>query len=124
MNCVDVINLDSKIVLHIPEKAYVNDKLVDIPAKRLMKKLIDNICGIETISNYHLSCYVTSVKSFYKGRKYPEKLITVFAPVDTIATIRDIFSQWFAENNNILCQESMAYEVNHDLFIKPVITQE
>lgn len=115
---------DCKIVLHVPLKAYINNKLVDIPAKKFINKLITDICRLDS----QLSCYVTNVKSVYKDRKYPEKLITIFTTgKDNNSVTADIvilFRKKFAENNKTLHQEAIAYEVNNELFVEAIAENE
>lgn len=111
------MTLDTRIVLHIPQKAYIDGVLVDIPAAELTKKLIDRICAAELEPDYFPGCYMTEIDSFYKGREYPERLITVFVPSGKADIILDIFSSWFLENNAVLRQESMAAELNNKMII-------
>lgn len=103
---------NNKIILHIPEQAWINDKLQDIP----IRKLIDILTVRLQDAGFH-SFYITRVKSFYKGRSYPEKLITLYC-ADEYEKVIDIFSDWFIENNNLLRQEAFAYEYNNSLCIK------
>lgn len=56
---------------------------------------------------------------FYKSRCFDELLITIFASEDDSQLKPHlIFKKWFADNNDILNQESMAYEYNNTLNIE------
>ncbi|WP_162685736.1 hypothetical protein [Methanosphaera sp. BMS] len=79
-----------------------------------MDELIDNLND----NGYH-SFYMIKAKGFYKSRCFDELLITIFASEDdNKPKPHIIFKKWFADNNNILNQESMAYEYNNTLHIE------
>lgn len=107
--------LSNKIVLHIPEKAWINEELIDIPVKKSIKSLM------KMLSDYDF--YSQRIKSHYKNKKYPETIITIFCNdgADDIIggtdDIINIFIKWFKDNNDILKQESYAYELNNSLYI-------
>lgn len=104
--------LANKIIFHIPEKTWMDNTLVDIPAKRLIKSLTNRLQDTGCVS-----FYATQAESFYKNRTYPEKLITLYCP-ENYEQVINAFKAWFKENNSELHQESFAYEYNNLLYIE------
>lgn len=102
------MTLSNKIVLHIPEKAWINEELADIPVKKAMKSLTN------MLSDYDF--YTQRIKSCYKNRKYPETIITIFCNAEADKII-GIFSEWFKTNNDVMKQKAYAYEFNNSLYI-------
>ena len=102
-----MMELNQKYVLHIPLYKFVDDELILIEIDDLLEDLFDKLDAE--------SLYVTTVKSVYKKRVYDEILIAIFAceksPVDE-------FSKWFYKNNDVLCQEAFAYEIENRLIIE------
>ena len=109
-----MLELDDKYVFHIP--LYTHDenglKRLDIDEllDKLTKKLEDN--------GYH-SFYLIKAKGYYKSRCFDELLITLFASDDDDKQKPDIiFKSWFTDNNEVLNQESFAYEHNNRIIIE------
>ena len=96
-----------KVVLHIPLSRYENGELVSLEIGEIIDELVVDM-GIE-------SCYATEVKSYYKGRIYPELLITVFGSQSE--SIIDTFRKWIVKHSETLGQESYAIELQNRLII-------
>ena len=99
-----------KLVFHIPELALVDGEPFSIHLDPLLSKLANGLqeAGV-------LSFYTINATGFYKGRSYPEKLITLFCQDDP-APIIEVYTRWFRENNGELQQEAFAYEADGVLF--------
>lgn len=106
-----MITLSDKYVLHIPCYKYENDKLISLKTDQIIDSLIK-----ELEDNGFSSLYMTNVKGYYKKRCFDEILITIFSYNDKHPNI--IFRNWFIKNNNVLKQESFAYEHNNNLIIE------
>lgn len=105
-----MIELDKKYILHIPLYKFTNGKLVLIEIDDLLDDLINRLdCE---------SLYMTKVKSIYKNRTYDELLITIFS--DEKSPVEE-FSKWFRKNNDILSQESFAYETGNKMIIEKIV---
>lgn len=108
------MKLEHKLVFHIPELALVDGELYGVPVDRLIRVLAEELQGAGV-----LSFYTISATGFYKGRSYPEKLITVFCQDDP-APLQDLFRRWFRENNDELMQEALAFETDGVLYTESV----
>ena len=108
-----MIELKEKFVFHVPLHKYINNELITIN-----QKVIDELfCLFE--ENGYENAYITKVKGYYKSRAFDELLITIFTSETSKKPMPHvIFKKWFVENNNILEQESLAYEYNNELFIE------
>ena len=104
------MRLPHKLVFHIPEMAKVNGRITDVPIGRLLSGLADELqqAGV-------LSFYTINATGFYKGRSYPEQLVTLFRQDDP-APVQDLFRRWFREHNDQLQQEAFAFEVDGVLY--------
>lgn len=109
------MTLDNKLVLHIPERAYENGKLKDIAIKKPVKNLIQQLQEAGCISFYS-----ARIKSCFKNRCYPEKIITIYRDDDCLDIV-NLFKKWFVANNDVLRQESLAYEYNDALHIESLL---
>ena len=102
--------LKNKHVLHIPLSRFVNGELkmldIDDLLEELFRKLEEN--GIEGF-------YITHATGFYRSRKYPELLITVYS--NEKETVEEILEKWFQTHNKVLCQEAFSYEANDWLHV-------
>lgn len=106
-----MLQLDEKYVLHIPCYKYEDDKLVSLKDENLIDNLIEEL----EINGFH-SLYMTDVKGYYKKRCFDEILVTIFSSKDKRPD--QIFRKWFKDNNNVLKQESFAYEHNSSLIVE------
>lgn len=102
--------LEKKYVLHIPLTKYVDGELFEIDLDDIFDELICDL-NREGFDGF----YITHVESHYKSRIYDEKLITIFTCGNSV---EGRFRQWFFKNNDILCQEAFAYELNNVMFIE------
>lgn len=111
-----MIELDKKYVFHIPVHRFETEtgQVVNID----MEILLDELVYMLNKEGYH-SFYMSDVKGFYKNRSFDELLITIFVGNDDTRAC-DIFKEWFKKNNNMLKQESFAYECNNKLFIEEI----
>jgi len=107
-----MIKLNNKIILHIPECFHNENKLIPVP-NYVFYGLYNELQS----SNYDF--YVTSVQTYYKGRGYTTRLITLYTLNDDKKPII-IFKDWFQSNNDELRQESLAYEYNNTLIIEDI----
>ncbi len=111
------MKLDKKYVLHIPEYKFTANQLIKL---ELDKPLDDLKSRLE--QNGYENFYLSKIKGFYKNREYDEIIITLFIAEINDQTLPDeIFIEWFKDNNEILKQESLAYEINNSLFIEELI---
>ena len=109
-----MIELNDKYVFHIPLYTHDKNGLIELDIDDVLDKLIQNL-GL----NGYDSFYMTKAKGFYKSRCFDELLITVFASQnDNQKSPDDIFKTWFIGNNDLLNQESFAYEYNDKLVIE------
>lgn len=102
---------EHKIILHIPQQAFVNGKLIDLNLTEKIANLIEKI-----ISAGVASFYQTQVTGFYKGRSYPQLLLTMYGGAEIFRSA-EIFYKWNEENKNALQQEAFAYELDGKLFV-------
>jgi len=102
----------NKLVLHIPDAAWIDNKLENIDSEIFLETICKKLMGIDVNS-----WYVTSVTGYYKGRKFDEKLLTVFCGTTVEYAIIDIFEETYKELNDVMHQESFAYELNGILCI-------
>lgn len=109
-----MIELDQKFVLHLPVHKFENERVTAIN----INKVLDNLINILNENNYH-SFYITKVNGHYKTRSFDEILITIFTSSNDNRKKPDkIFKEWFQDNNDILRQESYAYEYNNIMYIE------
>ena len=106
------MELNTKLVLHIPERFHNTNGQMPIP-----RYLIDNLYHKLQQANYDF--YITRVRTSYHNRTYPTTLITLYTAEDNMEPIT-IFKQWFKDNNDELYQESLAYEYNNKLIIEEI----
>lgn len=110
----NMLELNHKYVLHIPLYKFKDEKLILIEIDEIIDDLI-----LQLNENGYDSFYTQKVKSHYKSRSFDELIITIFTSYSH-KQVETIFSEWFEKNNNILEQESFAYEHNNSLFIKKI----
>lgn len=101
--------LTEKYVFHIPLYKYIDDGLVAIEIDNLLDELISDLS-----ENGFESFYLTKAKAHYKSRCFDEILLTIFTSSDFPV---EIFERWFRNNNDVLCQEALAWECGNSLFI-------
>lgn len=106
------MKLPHKLVFHIPQKALVHGVALEIPFSELFPNLVTALYAAG-LSGF----YVVDGVGFYKGRTYPEKLVTVFCG-DTMEAVESAYQDWFQRFNDVLQQEAFAYEVDGELVIK------
>lgn len=100
-----------KAVLHIPLQAFQDGTLADID---ISKEIDDLIARLESIGITGL--YEIQDTGHYKGRAYPETLLTAYGN-DNLLQVPDIFKRWASENKAKLAQEEYAYELDGELFL-------
>ena len=107
-----VYRLDSKIVLHIPHFAVVDESLVAVDYHGFLSRLEGALMdfGMD-------SWYISNALSCYKGKVFDESLLTVFASGDYADCIIDIFKEVIEECKDEMKQEAYAYEDSGKLFI-------
>ena len=105
-----MFKLSEKYVFHIPLFKYSDDKLIKLDIDDILDDLINQF-NRESFDSF----YIINAKSYYKKRSFDEILITMFASSDK--SPKNIFINWFENNNSILKQESFAYEINNELII-------
>ncbi len=112
------MSLPHKLVFHIPELALVNDTITPVSIDELLAGLADELqqAGV-------LSFYTINATGFYKGRSYPERLITLFWKDDP-APMQELFRRWFRENNDQLQQEAFAFELDGVLYTESLFPSE
>ncbi len=99
--------LDKKYVFHIPLFKYEDGELIRLPIDSLLDDLIGQLG--------HNSLYITKVESYYESRRFDEILVTLFVTSDE--NPEEIFKDWFRKNNNVLRQESFAFECQNEMHI-------
>ena len=104
-----MIELDDKYVFHIPLYRCEDNELILIEMDDILDDLINQFH-----QNGFEGMYITQVKSYYRTRLYDEILITIFASGKSPV---EIFEGWFRKNNDVLLQESFAYETENRLII-------
>ena len=102
--------LEKKYVFHVPLYKYVDGELVLIEIEDILEELF-----AQFYSNGFDSLYMAKIKSYYKKRLYDEILITIFTSGDSPVCI---FEEWFRKNNDVLCQEALAYEIGCRMVIR------
>lgn len=103
------MQLTSRIVLHIPEKVWIDDHLTEIPVEKPLDELLT------AFSSYH--CYVQQAVHCCDGKQYPEKLITIFCGAEVMCLV-ETFLKWAKHHRDELHIESIAYEISNMLFIE------
>lgn len=103
--------LNTKIVLHIPEYFHDENGLIHIPVD-ILQQLYDQL----QVAGYDF--FISTVETYYHKRTYTTKLVTLYTDNDNKPIT--IFKKWFKNNNNELNQESMAYEWNDKLIIEEI----
>ena len=104
------MKLTHKLVFHIPEMAMVDGRITPVAIDELLARLAEELQKVGV-----LSLYTINATGFYKGRSYPEKLVTLFWQSDT-EPLQGLFRLWFQKHNDQLQQEAMAYEVDGVLY--------
>ncbi|MDO5849752.1 MAG: hypothetical protein Q4P14_00930 [Methanobacteriaceae archaeon] len=108
---INMIKLDDKYIFHLPLYKYANEELIAIDSS-----IISNLMDLFNEKGYE-NAYVMKVKGYYKSRSFDELLITIFTSSTDNIKPDSIFKDWFIENNDILEQDSFAYEYNDEMFI-------
>lgn len=103
---------ETKLVLHIPHYAWINDEITKINY-HLFKELLTRHLAMKNILAWNISLST----GCYKGRDYEQELLTVFCHADVAKDIIAIFYDVYNANNNIMHQESFAYEYNSKLIV-------
>lgn len=100
----------NKHILHIPLSRFVNGEMEMLDIDDLLEVLFDKLeeNGIEGF-------YTTRATGFYRSRRYPELLLTVYS--NRAGIVEEIFEEWFQTHNKVLCQEAFSYEANDRLHV-------
>ena len=106
-----MMELKHKLVCHIPGMAWCGGSLETLPLDRLLQELAN-----EFEQSGASGLYVMDAAGYYKGRSYPEKLVTVYC--DDAGKYAEAFVNWFRGNNETLKQEALAYEMDGALRIE------
>lgn len=101
--------LEHKLVLHVPTQKYVNDKLVAIEYKGFIDFIIK---GLEVTG-----FYITPALGSYKGRVYPEKLVTAFVNNEMLNQVDYYFRHAVVKFHLNMRQEAYAYELDGKLHV-------
>lgn len=102
-----------KLTLHIPHFAWEDGVLVEIDHYGFCEALAArlNAAGIT-------DWYEIYASGRYKGRRYDQELWTLFfCEQELYDTAVDLFEKIFREWNDVMQQESFAYEQNGTLFV-------
>ena len=105
------MELKHKMVCHIPGMAWCDGSPEILPMDRLIQELAN-----EFEQSGASGFYVMDATGYYKGRSYPEKLVTVFC--NDVQKYAETFANWFRGNNETLQQEAFAYEADGVLHIE------
>ena len=105
------MQLQHKLVFHIPEKAWRPYGYVDLKIESHLDQLLDSL----KLSGY-TSLYIENATGYYNARSYPEKLITIYYS-NNIEKLLNIFRDWFLTNHNFY-QEVMAYELDSSMYLE------
>ena len=101
--------LSNKISFHIPGFKYVEGKMLNIYLDDFKAALYDELqkVGIEAF-------YAEKAMGYYKGREYPQEIITVFFEKEDVlgCFVRTVYSM-----RESLKQEAYAYELNGQMQI-------
>ena len=99
-----MLTLKNKIVVHIPHKAFIDEKFVDIDYLACRNNLIQMLesCGVGGF-------YITNVVGHYKNRSYDEELLTFFYNKTNDDIENKIYS-WIESDARVLKQECIAVE--------------
>jgi hypothetical protein len=104
---------ETKIVLHIPLFRWDGEKLIRIDnsgVTQAIKKHFNDL-GIK-------SWYCTDATGYYNGRSFKQELLTVYCDKTTEPRFIQLFKHVFCKSNDVLQQESFAYEVNNCLYVE------
>lgn len=103
--------LRHRAVLHIPQQAWDGERLVDLDLTGEKEELLAELtaAGVESL-------FQTEAVGYYKGRRYPESLLTIYGEAETTAAA-SIFSAWNKRHRETLRQEAFAYELDGELFV-------
>lgn len=101
------MKLNHKLSFHIPHVAYVNEGFVPIPLQKFEENLGNKFLSIN-IAGWH----VISTTGYYKGREYPQDILTVFCSYEQQTSVIESFKATIAEMHEVMNQEAYAYE--HD----------
>lgn len=96
--------LSNKISFHIPGLKYIEGKMLNIyldDFKAVLNKELEKV-GIEAF-------YAEKAVGYYKGREYPQEIITVFFDKEDVLRC---FVRTVYEMRDSLKQEAYAYELN------------
>ncbi|MBQ2666532.1 hypothetical protein [Methanobrevibacter sp.] len=107
--------LENRYVLHIPLVKLQDDELIPIDIDEILGDLKGRL-NHEGLDSF----YITKVESHYEKWGYDEILITVFTSGDLPERI---FRKWFIDNNDILGQKELAYEIANELIIEKIVSE-
>ncbi len=101
-----------KFVFHLPQYAWKDGRLVEIDHPQFKNLLLSDLAawGVE-------SSYSILAEGSYRGRTYPEELLTVYCTPDSAQAIEAIFRKLCLQNNPWLMQEAFAYEHQGKLIV-------
>lgn len=99
--------LEHQLVLHIPTRKYVKDRFVEVDGDQFVKTMLEGLGAT--------SYYVTKALGSYKGRVYPEKLVTIFLKAAAAERVDYWFKHAIVKCHLNLRQEAYAYELDGKL---------
>ena len=105
----DMKTLTNKISFHIPGFKYIEGKMLNIyqdDFKAALNKELEKV-GIEAF-------YAEKAVGYYKGREYPQEIITVFFNKEDVL---DCFARTVYSMRDSLKQEAYAYELNGKMYV-------
>lgn len=112
------MELRHRIILHLPEKKFVDGRLEDITIGRT--SVSDTF--EERLQNIGADGYYTQkATGHYKFRSYPETIFTLYCgDEDDVGKIIKVFEDLFTEHREEVQQEAIAYEIGDRLYIKDI----
>lgn len=99
--------MNHKLTFHIPHVAFENNQYTSIPYEDFEISFGEKLTEIG-IEGYH----IIFATGFYRGRKYPQDLLSVFCTFEQQKEVVTAFKNTVENHHNKMKQEVYAYE--HD----------
>lgn len=99
--------MNHKLTFHIPHVAFENNQYTNIPYEDFEITFGEKLTAIG-IEGYN----IISATGFYKGRKYPQDLLSVFCTFEQQKDVISAFKNTLTNYHHKMKQEAYAYE--HD----------
>ena len=104
--------MNHKLTFHIPHIAFENNQYTNIPYEDFENAFGEKLMEIG-IEGYH----IISAIGFYKGRKYPQDLLSVFCTFEQQKVVISAFKNTLTNYHHKMKQEAYAYEYDGVLSI-------